>query len=694
MSASTTTSNLRRPLAWRIAQLTRSQALVLLSIILLCAGWLRLQNFAAVAEGNTYYTAATVAMTQSWHNFFFAAAEPGGSVTIDKPALGLWIQAIFGKLFGVSGTVVVLPQVLAGLATIGLLYWIVARRWGRSAGLLAAAIQAISPISIAVERTNNLDALLIVTLVGAMALFLVATERASTKYLLLAGAVVGLGFNIKMLQAFLPLPAFYAMYFFAAKTGWWRKLWQLGLTTPVLLAVSFSWAIAVDLVPASERPYIGSSDTNSVVNLILGYNGVERLTGREGQAMGGAIPTTDDRQRPNATDGNAQMPAMPNGNAQTPPNGMTDEGMRGQFGGQTGRTGGGGPGMDSGESGLFRMFSSPMNTNIGWLLGAALFAVVGLAAHYIKQRRWPDADVWGWAGWLVTAFVVLSFAGFSHGYYSATIAPAIAGTLAIGITVWRRSASKIVGLWLIGLVAAALVVQVIAAQPSVSGWLIPSVALGLALVAAGLAFRASWRVAATAVGIAAILLIPSEWAYKTSAMEQMNTTLPSAAAPTDNATGFAAGFAGNRNRSDSSSPSALATYLQERTSDTYYMLAVPSSMMGSSLVIETGRPVLMMGGFSGSDPVIDAADIAQLVADGKLRYIMTGGMGGAGRGGSSTVQTWVQQNCTAVTDAPNSQAGFDLPNGQMPNAQAAPTNGNTGGAQFAQNNSSLYRCGE
>jgi len=165
-------------------------------------------------------------------------------------------------------------------------------------------------------------------------------------------------------------------------------------------------------------------------------------------------------------------------------------------------------------------------------------------------------------------------------------------------------------------------------------------------------------------------------------------------APTDNATGFAAGFAGNRNRSDSSSPSALATYLQERTSDTYYMLAVPSSMMGSSLVIETGRPVLMMGGFSGSDPVIDAADIAQLVADGKLRYIMTGGMGGAGRGGSSTVQTWVQQNCTAVTDAPNSQAGFDLPNGQMPNAQAAPTNGNTGGAQFAQNNSSLYRCGE
>lgn len=257
----------------------------LLAIVALAAA-LRLGNLGALGYVNHYYSAGVVSMLQSWHNFFFVAAEPGGAVSIDKPPVGLWIQSLSAAIFGVDGFGVLLPEILAGIGSVLVLYRIIQRRFGAMAGLLAALTMAITPVVVATDRNNTIDSLLIFTLLLAAWAFLVATERARLRYLLLGVTLVGVGFNIKMLQAFLPLPALYALYLLGTRTGLWRKLGHLALATGLLLIASLSWAVAVDLTPADQRPYVGSSGDNSVLSLITGYNGAMRLLGRGGPGGG------------------------------------------------------------------------------------------------------------------------------------------------------------------------------------------------------------------------------------------------------------------------------------------------------------------------------------------------------------------------------------------------------------------------
>ena len=244
-------------------------------------------NIESIGDANAYYTAAVKSMLQSWSNFFFVAAEPGGSVTVDKPPLGLWIEAVFAYFLGVSGFSVSLPNILAGVFGIPLLYAMVKKYMGELAGLVAAFVMAITPVFVATNRNNTMDGILVFFLLMAAWAFIRATETGKRRWLLLGAFIVGLGFNIKMMQAFLPLPAFYALYFFGSKEGWLRKIINLGIATVLLLAVSLSWAVVVDLTPADSRPYIGSSDDNTVMGLIFGHNGISRLESTGGPGGGG-----------------------------------------------------------------------------------------------------------------------------------------------------------------------------------------------------------------------------------------------------------------------------------------------------------------------------------------------------------------------------------------------------------------------
>lgn len=252
--------------------------LILISIVSLSA-FLHFFKLEHIGDANLYYTAAVESMLGSWHNFFFVAAEPGASVTVDKPPLGLWIEAASAFLFGVNGFAVVLPNILAGLISIPLIYHLVKKYFGTGAGLIAGLVIAITPVSIAAQRNNTMDGMLTFTLILAAWAFLKAAETDKTRFLWLGAVLVGLGFNIKMLQAFLPLPAFYALYFLGAKVGWWRKIVNLVLASLILLVVSLSWAVVVDLIPPKSRPFIGSSTDNSVMELILGHNGLNRWLG-------------------------------------------------------------------------------------------------------------------------------------------------------------------------------------------------------------------------------------------------------------------------------------------------------------------------------------------------------------------------------------------------------------------------------
>ncbi|HKJ26004.1 MAG TPA: glycosyltransferase family 39 protein, partial [Anaerolineales bacterium] len=298
-------------------------ALLILALIVLVSLGFHLHNLDAIGDANTYYTAAVEAMLDSWSNFFFVAAEPGGSVTVDKPPLGLWMEAAFAFVFGVNGIAVSMPNILAGLFSIPLMYYLVKKYLGAGPGLAAAAVMAFTPVAFAADRNNTMDSMLTFTLLLAAWAFIVATERGQLRYLLLGGLIIGLGFNIKMMQAFLPLPAFFALYFFASKHGWGRKLFNLGLTTLVIAVVSLSWALAVDAVPADQRPYIGSSTDNTVMELIVGHNGLNRLFGG-----GGNRQTAENLQSPQDGDG---QPVLPQSQTGQRPAGPPDGNPTGQF---------------------------------------------------------------------------------------------------------------------------------------------------------------------------------------------------------------------------------------------------------------------------------------------------------------------------------------------------------------------------
>ena len=251
---------------------------VCLSVLLVLAAALESLGLGQEGYANTYYAAGVKSMLTSWHNFFFVSFDAGGFVSLDKPPLGFWIQAASAKLFGFSGVSLLLPEVVAGVLSVALLYHLVARAHGAVAGLLAALLLAVTPISAIIDRNNTIDSLLIFTLLLGVWAVSLATERGHLRWLLLAALLVGLGFNIKMLQAYLVVPGFALLYLLGARLPLRTRLLHLLLAGVVLLVVSFCWVVAVDVTPASLRPFVSDSGTNSELSLVFGYNGLGRLT--------------------------------------------------------------------------------------------------------------------------------------------------------------------------------------------------------------------------------------------------------------------------------------------------------------------------------------------------------------------------------------------------------------------------------
>ncbi|GMA51195.1 hypothetical protein GCM10025857_25520 [Alicyclobacillus contaminans] len=278
-----------------------------LAIILAVSAFLNLYALQKEGYGNAYYAAAIKSMLMSWHNFFYNSFDPNGFITIDKPPVDFWIQALFAWVFGYHGWALLLPQALAGVGSVAVLYVLVRRVFGVSAGLIAAAVLALTPIAVAVQRTNEVDGLLVLVMLLTTWCFWRALETRRLRWLIYAAVLEGVGFNVKMMEAYLILPALYLVYWFATHGGWRRKLVHLGVFTVVLAAVSFSWPMAVDMTPAADRPYVGSSQTNSEMELIFGYNGLSRLTGNMGMGVArivsaqGRWPTV--RMRSLGTDG-------------------------------------------------------------------------------------------------------------------------------------------------------------------------------------------------------------------------------------------------------------------------------------------------------------------------------------------------------------------------------------------------------
>jgi 4-amino-4-deoxy-L-arabinose transferase-like glycosyltransferase len=566
-------------------------------------------NLTASGYGNSFYAAAVQSGTQSWKAWLFGSLDSGNVLTVDKPPAALWVGTAFARIFGFSSFTVLAPQALMGVASVGILYLTVKRTAGPVAGLMAGALLAVTPVAALMFRFNNPDALLVLLMVAGAYFLVRATEKASPGWLALAGAAIGFGFLTKMMQAFLVLPAFGLVYLIAAPASPGKRLLHLGGAV-VALVVSAGWFIAlVELWPTASRPYIGGSEGDSLLELALGYNGLGRIFGGEGNGGG---------------------------------------------------TGGGGMGGNTGfggSSGLFRMFGSSFGTEISWLLPAAL---IGLVAGLWFTRRAPRTDrtrlaLVLWGGWLVVTALVFSYmSGTVHPYYSVALAPAIAALVAIcGRALWQGRAHLAPRAVLAGMVVVTAVWSFILLDrtpdwfPALR-WIIAvlGVLVGTVLVMGVPPVRRLVAVAAAAV---ALTLGVSSAAYGAETASVAHSGSIPTSGPTSSAMGGGPG-------GEAASSSTIGTLLARTT--TKWAAATTGSQSAASLELAGGRAVIGIGGWSGSDPAPTLDEFKAYVAAGEIKYYIEGGQGGGPGGGSSEITAWVTANYTATTV--DGQTVYDL----------------------------------
>jgi 4-amino-4-deoxy-L-arabinose transferase-like glycosyltransferase len=574
---------------------------------------------------------------------------------------------------------------------------------------------ATTPVAAAVSRTNNIDALLVFTLLLAAWFLFKGTKNNKMGSLLAAFALIGVGFNEKMLQAYMVLPAFYLFYVIAAKVNWKRKTGVLVASTAILLVVSLSWAVIVDSIPASKRPYIGSSGTNSVLNLAFGYNGVARLTGDRGAGGGGGgMPPMNGGEMPNMNgeipNMNGEMPAM-NGaggnngtdggrgsfsgrqgtnstsNSQSgdddggtpgqPPGGTDTQGRQfgdddGGRGNRGGMSGGGGGMFNTGTAGPLRLFQSELSGQASWMLPFVLLGCIGLFAN-LRRKNFTQGhkEALFWLAWLVPVMGFFSIAGFFHQYYLVMMAPPIAALVGAGWsklwTLYRERSG-----WLSWLLPAATLVtagfQWYIVHPYDdtigSGWSIGILAAGIivSLVLVVLKGKQPFVFSASIVAVLVLLIGPLYWAA-TPITYGLNSQTPEAGPTSSEGRGGMGGNSSNFGRNSAASANeSLMSYLEENNTGEPYLFATLDYGTAAPYIVDKGASVVILNGFSNSDTVYTPDTLKALVESGKVKYFLinnSGGMGG-GRGGNSELTTWITENGTEVPAA--DWAGNDTAN--------------------------------
>ncbi|MHC3471019.1 ArnT family glycosyltransferase [Streptomyces sp. 7R007] len=665
-------------------------AILLLSALLY--GW----ALGSLGWANSYYSAAVKSMGRDWTNFLFGSFDPAGVVTVDKPPAALWPQVVSSKIFGMHGWALVLPQVVEGVAAVFVLHRTI-RRWaGEGAALLGALVMTLTPITVAINRDNNPDTLLVLFLVAAAYALTRALQtgsgRRSTWWLCASGFLIGCGFLTKMMAAWMVLPALAAAWLVGARGTWLARIGRLLIAGGVCAVSSLWWVVMVAWWPG-EKPYIGGSTDGGAWDLVTGYNGLGRIFG---ESPGG--------------------------------------GGMGNFGGGFG-----------GDAGLLRLFNDQVAGQISWLLPVSAVAlVVAVAGAGMRRRGGSSAGEalagsgWVlWGTWLVVCGLVFSTQqGIFHPYYTTQLAPAVAALTAGLVTALVR-AHRAGARWALPVGAGTVLVTIVWAvivirrEPSWHGWL-AWVVLLLGLIAVGLLVAAgrAVRLLPVALGgaLAAVLLAPAAWAVSVpggsgSAMGGSNPTagpatmsfgkrnggtlpeglggrggsgMPGASSgelpegmpsgmPTDmpgfpGRTGGGSGSAGGSmpsfpatgggsgsgGRRGFGGPGGATTLTSEQrkildfatahSGGARITLAVDGgAQSAATFILNSDVTVIGMGGFSGTDDAPSVRQLQKWTKDGELRYVLgsgsAGGMGammGGKDSAASQRSTWITQHCTKV----------------------------------------------
>ncbi len=601
-------------------------------------------DLTASGWANSFYTAAAQAGSESWKALFFGSFDASNAITVDKPPAALWIMGLSVRLLGLSSLSILLPEALMGVATVAVVFATVRRQFGAGAGLLAGTVVALTPVAALMFRFNNPNALLTLLMALATWAMMRAIEVASARWMALVGAFVGLGFLTKTLQVLLVIPFLGIAYLLAAPTTLRRRIGHSLVALGTAVVSAGWWVAIVELVPASTRPYIGGSQTNSFLELTFGYNGFGRLSGDETGSVGG--------------------------------------------------------GRGWGETGLLRMFSSGVGDQVSWLIPSALIL---LAVGLVIRGRRPRTDlrraaylVWG--GWLVVTMLVFSLmAGIFHEYYTVALAPAIGALVGMGAAeAWEQRETILGGAALaVASAAAAVWGFVLLSGTTAYGDSLRYAVLVLGLTAAVLLLlvramdlRAVPVVAAAA--LVAALAGPAAYTVSTVSVGHTGSIVTAGPAGTRGTMGgpggrgaFAAqvlppgqlgggafgpgtsaqrptgGFGGGAGGLlDANTPSAAVVAALSADAGSYrWVAAAVGSQNAAGLQIATQLPVMSIGGFNGSDPSPTLGQFQQDVANGEIHYFAASGRDGFGgpggqMGGSSAafeISTWVQESFASVT---------------------------------------------
>ena len=627
----------------------------LLGVLLAATAALYLWDLSASGWGNAFYAAASQAGGVSWKAWFFGSSDAANLITVDKTPAALWVSGLSVRIFGLSSWSVLAPQALIGVASVALLYASVRRTAGTAAGLLAGATLALTPVAVLMFRFDNPDALLVLLLIGSGYATLRAVDQGRTRWLVLAATLVGLAFLTKMLQAFLVVPALALVWLLVAPVGIRRRLRDLALAAVALVVSGGWWVFVVELWPAADRPFIGGSQDNGILELIFGYNGFGRLTGDEVGSVGG-----------------------------------------GQAGAGAGATG------SWGETGITRLFGSEFAGQGAWLLPTAVALTVVLLALTRRAARTDRlrAATLVWGGWLVVTWLTFSLmAGIFHPYYLVALAPAVAALIGIGsVVLWRSRTTPAARITMVVLVAVTTgwAFVLLRRTPEWQPWLAWTVlALGAVGALGLLAVHRAPRALALGVATAAViagLAGPAGYSLATAATPHTGSIpaagpagagtggpggggfgrgqfgaggpgrsqRPPGAGAFPGAAGFGGrtggGFGGGGIGSLLSSPApqaAVVTALQQNASSYTWAAAAIGSNSAAGYQLAARLPVMALGGYNGTDPAPTLAQFQQLVAQQRVHWFVGGtGPGSTSSGGSDDAQQiarWVQDTFTATT---------------------------------------------
>ncbi len=659
-----------------------------------------LWNLSANGWANSFYAAAVQSGAKSWKAFFFGSSDWGNSITVDKTPASLWPMEISARLFGMNSWSMLIPQVLIAVAAVALLWATLRRTFGPGAGLLGGLALAVTPVATLMFRYNNPDVLLVFLMVAAVWAMTRALEDGRWRWLVLCGGFVGMGFLAKQLQVLLVVPALALTYLFAGPPKLGKRLLQLLAAGAGLVVGAGWWVLIAQLWPADARPYFGGSKNNSIIELTLGYNGLQRL-GMDSGGFGGGLPGP-------------------------PP------------GGGHGR----GPSFGS-EAGITRMFSETVGGQIAWLIPAALILfVAGLALRGKASRTDPRrASLLLWGGWaLVTALVFSFMKGIFHQYYTVALAPAVAGVAGIGaVLLWRERDRLWVRLALAGASASTTVTAVVLLNrtPDFVPWLRWVIAVTGAVAAVALIVPQPRRMAGWAATLAVVTALAGPVAYSIQTIASAHNggivlagpktsggfgfgfgpggpdgacgpagpggtgSGPSAPAPGVNGTrpgvsgqevpgappagaengcapaGLSAGPANDGSDSAgtaqppgqpgraprSGEPTATGPGMGERTNQQLIDLlkntgagytwaaAAISSMGAADLQLDSGYAVMSIGGFGGGDPSPTLDQFRADVAQGRIHYFIGSERRGPGSGETSEasrIAQWVESTYVAT----------------------------------------------